>query len=257
MKRRINSLFTDMIWLAAAVIALFFFLGVIFAPKAHANGNPPPVTPPTTTQPTTVNIDVDAASKAAAAAQAAAKATAQAAANSAALGIGQGGAGGGGGAGTGGASDASSYSASGDVMNQNSSKFFVFPAPVWTQLPAAQGCFVSESHAGGLGWNFISGSRSIQFSDPICVSMRMAEAARLMCHFHTAEIIDINTFKTLFPGHVDLPSTPGIKNLSLADCEAIKRPRLVMTPTMPATPQQLPPSVVVPTEPRLPRPDRN
>lgn len=239
--------------LLAVVFVFLFFAAIQFA---NATNVPPPKTPDPVPTQQTFNVDIDAAAKA----SAAAKAAAQSSSNSAALGLG----GAGGAGGVGGTSDASaqggaadSYSASGDVLNQHSSRVLVFPAPVWTQVPQATGCFVTESHAGSLGWNFASGSKSIQFSDPICVSMRMAEAARLMCHFQTAELIDQNTFKTLFPNAQGLPTTPGIRNLSLAECEEAKRPRLVMTAALPApivAPAPIAPTPVVAAPVPAPKP---
>ena len=218
---------TVVMWLIVFVVIMIVGVG-----SALANGYPPPVTPPAASP-----VDIDATLKQQQQAQAAAKSAAEAAAKAAAL------ANGGSSDAEGG--DAKSYSASGDVLNQHSSRVLVFPAPVWTQVPQATGCFVTESHAGSAGWNFVSGSKSIQFSEPICVSIRMAESARLMCHFKTAEFIDQNTFKTMFPSADPLPTTPGIRNLSLEECEAIKRPRLVTTHVM------APPAVIAPPVPAV------
>ena len=197
---------------------------------AMANNNPPP-TPPTGT---TYNVDQQQAAQAAAKAAALAAAAAKSAAEA--------------------SSDSGSYSANDiNLMTQHSSKTFVFPAPVWTQLPETRGCFVTESHALAGGWNFVSGSKSVQFSDPICMSGRMSESARTMCQFLTADHIDRNTYRTLWPNAKELPAAVGLKNLSLEECEALKRPRLALTTTITPPPAVVvPPPVVVPPAPPAP-----
>lgn len=211
---------------------LLLALALAIPAMAMATGSPAPTPTPT---PQVFDIDAQLA------AQAAAKAQAQAAAAAAARSVSD--------------ANAENYAANDiNLMTQHSSKTFVFPAPVWTMLPETRGCFVTESRAGAGGWNFISGSKSVQFSDPVCVSGRMSESARTMCQFATADLIDRNTYKMLWPNATLWATNPELRNLSLEQCEALKRPRLALTTqvTLPPAVIAPPPAAVVPPAPLAP-----
>lgn len=139
------------------------------------------------------------------------------------------------------ASSGDSYSASqsGDVMNKNTSQYLNFPQPVWTSVPTPYGCIVTESKSGAFGWNFVSGSGSKQFSDAVCTSVRMAEAAMLHCHFATAAYLNKAAFEQMYPGQKGdffLDGKP--QNLSPVACDELRRPQLRMVPVI-----QNPPTV--------------
>jgi hypothetical protein len=168
-----------------------------------------------------------------------------------------------GGSGTGGSSRATagpstSYSASeaGDVSNMiGGSKYLSLPQPVWTSVPTPYGCLVTESKAGAVGWNFVSASGSKQYSDAVCTTIRMAEAAYLHCQYLTAAYLNKRAFETMHPGEDGgffLAASP--ENLNPVQCDDLKRPRLVMAPsiekpvadTPPATVQSVPVTVNCP-----------
>ena len=131
--------------------------------------------------------------------------------------------------------ESGSYSATGDVINKSSSFMLGFPTPVWTTVPGAKGtCIVTNSDAGAIGWSFASKSGSRQGSDAPCMLERMFDSAMANCHFHSAELIRNRNLSLLTPGLGDLPLTDGVRNLSYAECEALRRPRLAVTPTMAA-----------------------
>lgn len=227
------------------LLVLFSILGTTVAMASGKPVDPPPSTP--VTQPITVDLDATLKAQAAAAATAKAQASADALSNSTAItGPSTSNA-----TGTGGRSSSGSYAAggnggSGGALNDNSStRMYVLPAPVWSSVPQAAGCIVTESTALSGGWNFVSGSRSSQKSDPVCVGIIMAKAAYEHCHFESEAMITQRIYETAFPGAPALPITPGLRNLSLAECEDIKNPRLTLAPAI--TPIQ--PVVVAPPAP--------
>lgn len=136
------------------------------------------------------------------------------------------------------ASTADSYSATGDVSNMiGGSKFLSLPQPVWTTVPAPFGCIVTESKAGAIGWNLVSASGSKQFSEAVCTTIRMAEAAYLHCQYLTAAHLNRRAFETMHPGESGgffLAGNP--ENLDPVQCDALKRPVLRMTPTVQPAP---------------------
>ena len=208
---------------------------VTFCSAAMATGTP---TPPPAPSPAPASASADAAANAAA--------TANSTGGSVGNVTSQGGRGDGGfgmgGNGVGGSPSANSssgpsYSAaeSGDITNQSSSKFVNFPQPVWTTVPTPYGCIVSESKAGSFGWSFISGSGSRQFSDAVCTSVRMAEAATLHCHFATAAMLNKAAFEQMYPGQKgDFFMDGAPKNMDPVACDALRRPVLRMAPVMQA-----------------------
>ena len=130
-----------------------------------------------------------------------------------------------------------SYAASqaGAVTNQSDSKYLSLslPQPVWTMVPQAFGCVVSKSQAVSVGWNLISTSKTEQVSDAVCTTIRMAEAATLHCQYATAAHLNKRAYEQMYAGSDGaffLAGEP--KNLTLAECEAIKRPVLRVAPTM-------------------------
>ena len=134
------------------------------------------------------------------------------------------------------ATGGTSYSASeaGDVSNMiGGSKFLSLPQPVWTTVPTPYGCLVTEAKAGAIGWNLVSGSGSKQYSDAVCTTVRMAEAAYLHCQYLTAAYLNRRAFETMHPGESGeffLAGSP--QNLDPVSCDALKRPVLRMTPTV-------------------------
>ena len=130
-----------------------------------------------------------------------------------------------------------SYAASqaGAVTNQSDSKYLSLslPQPVWTMVPQAFGCVVSKSQAVSVGWNLISTSKTEQVSEAVCTTIRMAEAATLHCQYATAAHLNKRAYEQMYAGSDGtffLAGEP--KNLTLAECEAIKRPVLRVAPTM-------------------------
>lgn len=129
----------------------------------------------------------------------------------------------------GGDAKSGSYSAGGSAAGGNgggltdNSSMYVLPAPVWSSVPQAAGCIVTNSTAGAFGWNLISASRSVQGSDPVCVGVILAKSAYDHCHFESEQLITARVYATIFPGAPALPTVPGLRNLSAADCAALKR----------------------------------
>lgn len=147
-------------------------------------------------------------------------------------GIGYGGAGGS-------AQGGDSYSASqsGDVTNQTRSTYVNFPQPVWTTVPTPYGCIVSESKAGSFGWNLVSGSGSKQYSDAVCTTVRMAEAATMHCQYATAAHLNRAAFEQMYKGQSGeffLVGNP--QNMDPVACDALRRPVLRMAPVIHAPP---------------------
>jgi hypothetical protein len=226
---------------------------------AFATGSHTPPTPPPTASPPGASADSAASSDANATAGAMAGAAASVgdvnAAGGASTATANGGGGGTGGAG-GNAVSGPSYAASeltssnqgggASIMDQSSSKMYVFPAPVWTQAPRPFGCIVTNSKAGSLGWNLVSYSETLQTPEVVCTTLRMVDAALLHCHFQTAEMLNQRAYRTMFPDEAGLPTTPGIRNLSLAECEAIRNPRMVMTASMAPPPPPAPVACIAP-----------
>jgi hypothetical protein len=113
------------------------------------------------------------------------------------------------------------------------SKFLSLPQPVWTSVPTPYGCLVTESKAGAIGWNLVSASGSKQYSDVVCTTIRMAEAAYLHCQYLTAAFLNRRAFETMHPGESGeffLSAKP--ENLDPVSCDALKRPILRMSPTV-------------------------
>lgn len=140
-------------------------------------------------------------------------------------------------------SGSTSYSASGDVMNSiGGSKFLSFPQPVWTSVPTAFGCIVTKSVAGSGGWNFVSGSKSEQYSEVVCTTIRMAEAATQHCHFLSAAHLNRRAFELMHPGQSgEFFMVGDHRNLSVVECEEFKRPILrVDTQMQPSAPRPAP-----------------
>jgi len=133
--------------------------------------------------------------------------------------------------GTGGqASSGGSYSALSE--GSTSTRIAVLPQPVWTMVPQAAGCITTSARSASVGWSLISVAKSDQQSDPACVGIIMAKAAYDHCHFESEQMIMARVYETVFPGAPSLPMVPGARNHSLSECEDMKRPRLVMTPTI-------------------------
>lgn len=212
-------------WLTA-VLAMAM---LAFASSAMATNKP--TTPPATPTPDiTVGINPSAEANAAALAAAKAQAAANAAANSSSNGVGIGG------GGTGGDADASARGGTSSLTDASSSRMYVFPQPVWATVPQAAGCIVTQARSAGLGWNFISAAKSDQFSDPVCVGVIMARSAYANCHFLSESMIMQRVYETIFPGAPALPIGADLRNLSLDECETLKKPKLVMTQTIVAPP---------------------
>lgn len=137
------------------------------------------------------------------------------------------------GIGVGGSSTGGYSAANGGGLTDNSrSGVYVLPPPVWTSVPAAAGCIATHSIAGSFLLGVVSGSKTSQASDPACVGIIMAKAAYDHCHFESEQMIMARVYETVFPGSPALPVVPGARNHTLAECEDMKRPRLVMTPTI-------------------------
>lgn len=210
-------------------------LALCLAAAAHATGKPDPAPVPSTQ-------DQHQAQQA----QAAAAAKAQAAAQSNATGTGIG-------AGTGGESQASSDSYSGGSGVTTDSRMLVFPAPVWSTVPEARTCIATQSQAWAAGWNLVSRSTSNQASDPACIGVLMARSAYNNCHFLSEALITARVYATVFPGHSLPDPDKSVRNLSLAECEELKRPRLVPTPMLAAPPAVVAPVACPAPAPRKPR----
>lgn len=205
-------------------------LALCLAASAYANGKPDPVPTPA---PVTGTQDQHQAQQA----QAAAAAKAQAAAQAQSTGIG---------VGTGGESQANSDAYSGGGSVASDTRMLVFPAPVWSTVPEARTCIATQSQAWAAGWNLVSRSTSNQASDPACIGVLMARSAYANCHFLSEALITARVYATVFPGAPELPVAPDLRNLTLSECEELKRPRLVPTPMMAAPPVIVTPPVVCP-----------
>lgn len=216
-------------WPVTALVILCLFW--LFLTNTAQATTKPPVTPPTPSTPTT-DIDVNISPEANAAAAAVAKAKADAAANAASQSNSQGI-----GLGTGGASDADAAASGGGASltdnSSSSTRMLVFPAPVWSTVPEARTCIATNSSAHAIGWNFWSRSKTSQASDPACIGVLMARSAYANCHFLSEAMITQRVYRTVFgPEAPELPMAPDLRNLSLAECEELKKPKLVMTPLM-------------------------
>lgn len=122
-----------------------------------------------------------------------------------------------------------SYAANGDQTSTFSSKMLSLPQPVWTQVPTAFGCIVTDSKAGALGWNFVSGSSTTQQSEVVCTTIRMAEAATAWCQYATAAFLNKRAFEQMYPGEKgDFFLNAGRRDLTVEECEATKRPVMIM-----------------------------
>lgn len=209
-------------------------LALCLAATAYANGKPDPV-------PVTGAQDQHQTQQAQAAAAAKAQAAAQSQSNATGTGIGVGM----GGAATaaGGESQANSDAYSGGSGVTTDSRMLVFPAPVWSTVPEARTCIATQSQAWAAGWNLVSRSTSNQASDPACIGVLMARSAYNNCHFLSEALITARVYATVFPGHSLPEPDKSVRNLSLAECEELKRPRLVPTPMLAAPPT----AVVTPT----------
>ena len=195
-------------------------LALCLAATAYATGKPEPA-------PVTGTQDQQQQANAAAKAQAAAQS------QSTGIGVGTGG------AATSGDSQANSDAYSGTATD---SRMLVFPAPVWSTVPEARTCIATQSQAWAAGWNLVSRSTSNQASDPACIGVLMARSAYNNCHFLSEALITARVYATVFPGAPELPVAPELRNLTLGECEELKRPRLVPTLTMAP-----PPVIVTPT----------
>jgi hypothetical protein len=133
------------------------------------------------------------------------------------------------------AADAESYGGGAAINDNSSTRMLVFPAPVWSTVPEARTCIATNSQAHAIGWNFWSHSKTEQKSDAPCIGVLMARSAYANCHFLSEALITQRVYATVFPGAPELPLAPDLRNLSLAECEALKKPRLVLTPSMTAT----------------------
>ena len=154
----------------------------------------------------------------------------------------------------GGESQANSDAYSGGGSVASDTRMLVFPAPVWSTVPEARTCIATQSQAWAAGWNLVSRSTSNQASDPACIGVLMARSAYANCHFLSEALITARVYATVFPGAPELPVAPDLRNLSLAECEELKRPRLVPTLTMAPPPVIVTPPVVCPAPaPRKPR----
>lgn len=221
---------------------------LVFCSSAMATGTytpPPPPPAPAPSQPSTSTSSATSGSESSATSTATSAATGGSVGDTTATasggvgngGIGQGGVGVGGSARSG---DSYSASQSGDVTNRVTSQYVNFPQPVWTTVPTPYGCIVSKSRAGSFGWNFVSGSGSEQFSDAVCTTVRMAEAAALHCHFATAAMLNKAAFELMYPGQKgDFFLADNPKNLDPVACDELRRPVLRMVPAI-----QNPPPVV-------------
>lgn len=171
---------------------------------------------------------------------------------------GQGGNGYGGAGGSAQGGDSYSASQAGDVTNQTRSTYVNFPQPVWTTVPTPYGCIVSESKAGSFGWSLVSASGSKQYSDAVCTTVRMAEAATMHCQYATAAHLNRAAFEQMYKGQSGeffLAGNP--QNMDPVSCEAMRRPVLRMAPvihTPPATVSSASPSISVMCQGPAPKP---
>lgn len=217
-------------------------LALCLAIPAMATVKPDPTPTPA---PVTGTQTQEQQAAAAAAAKAQAAAQSQSTSNSTGVGVGVGT----GGSATAGGGDAASdsYSASGGSSVASDTRMLVFPAPVWSTVPEARTCIATQSQAWAAGWNLVSRSTSSQASDPACIGVLMARSAYNNCHFLSEALITARVYVTVFPGAPELPVAPDLRNLSLAECEELKRPRLVATPMLavPPAPVVIAPAPVV------------
>lgn len=223
-----------------------FLLAAVACTAALANGSsPPPPPPPPAPAPSTSSSESSASAGASAGAVAGSESTAT-------------GGNGYGGVGIGGSSsssasggDSSSTSTSGDLTNRSTSSYLNFPQPVWTTVPTPYGCLVSESGAWAVGWSFGSKSGSRQYSDAVCTTIRMAEAAMLHCHFATAAHLNKAAFELMYPdkkGDFFMEGAP--QNLGPVACDELRRPNLRMVSHI-QSPPPAPPVVVQTTAPEI------
>lgn len=141
------------------------------------------------------------------------------------------------------ASGGQSFSDTGDLTNvsKTSSTWVNFPQPVWTTVPQAFGCLVSEADAVAVGWSFFSKSGARQFSDAVCTTIRMSEAAVLHCQYETAALLNKTAFEMMYPGkNGDFFVKGSPKDMDPVACDALRRPNLRMAPMIQAAPVALP-----------------
>jgi hypothetical protein len=102
--------------------------------------------------------------------------------------------------------------------------------------------------SGAFGFNFVSGSKSKQFSDAVCTTIRMAEAATLHCQFATAAYLNKAAFEKMYDGQKgDFLLADSPKNLTPVACDALRRPVLRMAPSI----QQIAAPAPAPVETRV------
>jgi hypothetical protein len=129
---------------------------------------------------------------------------------------------------TGGAANASggagtSDSTSGATItdgSRSSTRLYALPAPSFTVVPSPSGCIVTDSSAGGAGWNLVHGSTSSQRSERICTSLLIAQALHESCQFATAATIRILVWEVLNPDAERgmFRAAAGERNLTAAEC---------------------------------------
>lgn len=115
----------------------------------------------------------------------------------------------------------------------NNSRYFSFAAPSWTVVPQAYGCLVTDSASKNIALGVWSDSYSKQYSEVVCTTIRMSESARSFCQYETAAMLDKQAFELMYPkmdGSFFLKDMP--RNLSHEECEATKRPVMVLDTRM-------------------------
>lgn len=146
----------------------------------------------------------------------------------------------------GGDSKSGSYAAGSSMTNRNASLFLNFPLPTWTVVPGSKwSCMATQSRSKARGWNFTSDSESVQATDAPCLLWKMYESAMANCQYQTAHHINNRNLAIITPGMPEMEAPPKLRNLSYEECEAIRRPTLMYTPT-----------ITVPPAERAPRVDR-
>lgn len=123
------------------------------------------------------------------------------------------------------------------------------PAPVTLPaMPSAKDCIGSKGEARAIGWNFISRADTGQDVIERCVVILQIEALRKVCQFDSANKLQTQLLKTIYPSLELVP--PVDRNLSTEECTKppVEIVRYVPAPVVvPAsTPEPAPKKKVIP-----------
>lgn len=115
-----------------------------------------------------------------------------------------------------------------NMGNGSKSATYVFPAPVQAaNLPTSNGCVLSESWSGAVGWNAISGTSSKQTRVAVCDLIDEVNLYTRNCQFLSAANLMRGYLQKKSKENPDIivPDIPeGTKNLAVQDCFKVAPP---------------------------------